>query len=79
MSRVITEDNILSNLNKYFGYESLRPGQLPIIQNIIQEKDVLICKESGFGKSLCYQLPGLLRDGIVNYITIVITHRRQIW
>ncbi|XP_058807410.1 ATP-dependent DNA helicase RecQ-like isoform X2 [Phymastichus coffea] len=59
------EDDILSNLNKYFGYEAFRPGQLPIILKILEKRDVIVCKEAGFGKSLCFQLPGIMREGLV--------------
>ncbi|KAL7304952.1 hypothetical protein TKK_0002747 [Trichogramma kaykai] len=70
MSKTIFEDDILAALQKYFNYKSLRPGQQPIIQNILRSKDIVVSMESGFGKSVCYQLAGLLRDGVV----IVVSH-----
>lgn len=69
MSRKTIEDDILSNLNKFFGYKSLRPGQLTIITKILGKNDALICKESGYGKSLCFQLAGLMQNGV----TIIIS------
>ena len=65
MNQSEREDDILSNLNKYYTHENLRPGQLEIINKILEKKDLLICKETGFGKSLCFQVAGLMQDGIV--------------
>lgn len=59
------EDDILSTLNKYFRYATLRPGQSAIIHEILDKKDVFVCKESGYGKSLCFQLAGMMRKGLV--------------
>lgn len=60
-----TEDDLINSLKKYFNYDTFRPGQLSIIKKILENEDVIVCKESGFGKSLCYQLSGLLRKGVV--------------
>ncbi|MEL6894976.1 MAG: RecQ family ATP-dependent DNA helicase, partial [Planctomycetota bacterium] len=46
-----------------FGLESFRPGQQDVIQSVIQGRDVLCVMPTGGGKSLCYQLPSLARDG----------------
>ncbi|XP_014216892.1 putative ATP-dependent DNA helicase Q1 [Copidosoma floridanum] len=67
----VSEDDILSRLNKYFGYKALRPGQLAIMQKVFERRDVLVCKESGFGRTLCYQLPGLMRDGVVLVVSSI--------
>lgn len=56
-------------LKKYFGYSTFREGQEAIIENIMDNKDVLAIMPTGGGKSLCYQLPSLLKDNI----TIVIS------
>jgi ATP-dependent DNA helicase RecQ len=56
-------------LKHFFGYDSFRPGQKKIIEAALQNKDLLTIMPTGGGKSLCFQLPALLRKGI----TIVVS------
>ncbi|WP_054637392.1 DEAD/DEAH box helicase [Thalassobacillus sp. C254] len=50
-------------LKKWFGYEEFRQGQRQIVQNIFEGNDVFAMLPTGSGKSLCYQLPALLKEG----------------
>src|SRR6184192_610147 len=59
----------VSALKKYFGYEAFRPLQREIIDDALSGRDVFALLPTGGGKSLCFQLPALLRDGV----TIVVS------
>jgi ATP-dependent DNA helicase RecQ len=56
-------------LQRYFGWESFRPGQLEVVQALLSGRDCLAVLPTGGGKSLCYQLPALIRDGLVLVIS----------
>lgn len=51
-------------LQKYWGHASFRPQQAEIIHSVIEGKDTLALLPTGGGKSVCYQVPGLLMDGL---------------
>ncbi|PEE39022.1 RecQ family ATP-dependent DNA helicase [Bacillus pseudomycoides] len=52
-------------LYKWFGYNEFRQGQKEVIVDLLQGKDVVAMLPTGRGKSMCYQLPGLMQDGTV--------------
>lgn len=59
-------------LHHYFGYSSFREGQEDIIRHIISGKDALVLMPTGGGKSICYQLPALMLDGITLVVSPLI-------
>ena len=65
--------NINETLKHYFGYDSLRPGQKELIEGILQGRDVLGIMPTGAGKSLCYQVPALMLDGITLVVSPLIS------
>ena len=51
-------------LKTYWGFEQFRPKQEEIIQSVIEGKDTLALLPTGGGKSICFQIPSLLQDGL---------------
>ena len=64
-------------LRATFGFEGFRPGQAEIVAATLEGRDVLAVMPTGSGKSLCYQLPALLRDGLTVVVSPLIALMRN--
>lgn len=59
-------------LKHHFGYDQFRPGQRQVIEASLKKRDVLVVMPTGGGKSLCYQLPALLKLGVTVVVSPLI-------
>lgn len=66
------DDRHLIALEKYFGFTAFRPLQREIVEDVVADKDVFVLMPTGGGKSLCYQLPALLKEGVAVVVSPLI-------
>src|SRR5947209_20624770 len=64
-------------LRETFGFDDFRPGQEAAVGAALQNRDTLVVMPTGSGKSLCYQLPALMRDGLTVVVSPLIALMRN--
>jgi ATP-dependent DNA helicase RecQ len=62
----------ISSLRKHFGFDDFREGQRDVIGSILEGKDAVVVMPTGSGKSLCYQLPAMILDGVTLVVSPLI-------
>lgn len=65
--------NLSSQLQRHFGFTEFRPGQKEACQAIVEGRDTVVLMPTGAGKSLCYQLTGVIRDGVTLVVSPLIS------
>ena len=65
-------DRALEVLNEYWGYDSFRPKQEDIVRTALEGRDVLAILPTGGGKSVCFQVPAMIRPGVAIVVTPLI-------
>lgn len=68
---------LMAALSEVFGYDSLRPGQEAVLAHVMRGRDLLAVMPTGAGKSICYQLPGVVRGGLTLVVSPLIALMRD--
>ena len=63
----------VQTLKHYFGHDGFRPGQEALVDALLAGRDVLGIMPTGAGKSMCYQIPALMRSGVTLVISPLIS------
>lgn len=69
---MVVYPDLESTLKHYFGYDAFRPGQRQVIEAALHNQDMLVVMPTGGGKSLCFQLPALIKSGITVVVSPLI-------
>lgn len=60
-------------LQKFYGYEDFRPGQKKVVESLLNKNDTVVIMPTGAGKSICFQIPALLFEGVTLVISPLIS------
>ena len=67
-----TKNLLFDNLQNFFGFDNFKGQQEAIITNLLSGNDTFVIMPTGAGKSMCYQLPALMSDGVALVISPLI-------
>src|SRR5438046_7613789 len=67
-----TLDDALISVREHFGFDGFRAGQREVISAIMERKDAVVVMPTGSGKSLCYQLPAMMLEGVTLVVSPLI-------
>lgn len=70
---MLLQTNIKTTLKQVFGYDEFRPLQEKVVENVVARKDTLAIMPTGSGKSLCYQIPALIFEGLTIVVSPLIS------
>jgi ATP-dependent DNA helicase RecQ len=70
--RSIPSDPLQAQLQEYFGFDAFKDNQAAIIQNLLAGQDTFVIMPTGGGKSLCYQLPAMISEGVAIIVSPLI-------
>ena len=62
----------ITTLRQHFGFDDFREGQREVVGSILEGKDAVVVMPTGSGKSLCYQLPAMILDGVTLVVSPLI-------
>src|SRR5450432_3088146 len=68
----IVDPKLLRELQEHFGFDGFKQNQGAIIQNVLAGKDTFVIMPTGGGKSLCYQLPAMISEGVAIIVSPLI-------
>jgi ATP-dependent DNA helicase RecQ len=68
-----SSDELAAGLKRHFGLDAFRPGQRDVIESVLSGRNTIVVMPTGAGKSLCYQLPALLLDGVTVVVSPLIS------
>lgn len=69
----MSSEQALATLKTYFGYDSFRPGQERMVEAILAGRDALGVMPTGAGKSICYQTPALMGEGLTLVVSPLVS------